>query len=261
MNFDLHSRSRPVPGAQVISRAAAVLRAIGNTQDRQVTLSGIAKAANLKIPTARRMLQALANEGFLIFDTQKKTYQIGPSLIALTAASDEVFAIRDILMAACREVAAKTSDTTVLMVRRGDAAVCVGRVEGAFPIRVMTLDVGSLRPLGAGSGSLALIAFLPDGERDEILRRNEKEFARFGLTLSDVVAQAQHARTLNYTFNPGKILPGVAGIGVPIFRDRDLVGSISVAAIESRLDQPRRVEIKKIIKQAVARLQNFHIEP
>ena len=248
-----------MPGAQSISRAASVLRAVGNMRGKPPTLSGIANIAGLKIPTARRLLQALANEGFLVFDSQKKTYQVGPDLIALTAASDEMFAMRDILITACREIAAKTSDTTVLMVRRGDSAVCVGRVEGAFPIRVMTLDVGSIRPLGAGSGSLALVAFLPEDECRQILTRNEKEFARFGLTLDDILAQAEHGREIGYSFNPGRILPGVAGIGVPILRDDKIVASISVIAIESRLDQARRGEIMKIIKKAVSRLQHFHV--
>jgi len=238
-----------------------VLRAVGATKDQASTLSGIANMVGLKIPTARRVLQALAAEGFLVFDGQKKTYQVGPDLIAITAASDEVFATRDILMAACRDIAAKTSDTTVLMVRRGDSAVCVGRVEGAFPIRVMALDVGSIRPLGAGSGSLALIAFLPEDDCERILARNAKELTRFGLTLSEISAQALEARRVGHTFNPGRILQGVFGIGLPIFRDNKVVASISVAAIEQRLSDTRRTQVASIVKKAVIQLKHFSVTP
>ncbi len=238
-----------------------MLRAVGATKDQASTLSGIANMVGLKIPTARRVLQALAAEGFLVFDGQKKTYQVGPDLIAITAASDEVFATRDILMAACRDIAAKTSDTTVLMVRRGDSAVCVGRVEGAFPIRVMALDVGSIRPLGAGSGSLALIAFLPEDDCERILARNAKELTRFGLTLSEISAQALEARRVGHTFNPGRILQGVFGIGLPIFRDNKVVASISVAAIEQRLSDTRRTQVASIVKKAVIQLKHFSVTP
>ena len=233
------------------------MRAVGATSSQAPTLSEIANKVSLKIPTARRVLQALAAEGFLVFDSRKKTYQVGPELISITAASDEVFAIRDILMTACREIAAKTFDTTFLMVRRGDFAVCVGRVEGEFPIRVMTLDIGSIRPLGAGSGSLALVAFLDEQDCNRILARNEKELGRFGLPLHDIVAQATDARKVGYTFNPGRILQGVVGIGLPIYRGHKVVASISVAAIEQRLDRTRRTQVAKIVRKAVSQLQHF----
>src|SRR5690606_39494348 len=51
-------------------------------------------------------------------------------------------------------------------------AVCIDRAEGSFPIRVLTQNVGTRRPLGIGSGSLALLAAAPDDEVDNILRRN-----------------------------------------------------------------------------------------
>jgi DNA-binding IclR family transcriptional regulator len=256
-SFEPPRRIRPVTGAQSISRAAAVLRAVAATKTQPSTLSDIATIVGLKVPTARRVLQALAAEGFLVFDGKKKTYQVGPDLIAITAACDEVFATRDILMAACRDVAAKTSDTTVLMVRRGDTAVCVGLVQGAYPIRVMTLDVGSIRPLGAGSGSLALVAFLPKDECEKILARNEKELSRFGLSLTEISAQAAEARKTGYTLNPGRILQGVCGIGLPIFRDNKVVASVSVAAIEQRLNNTRRSQVANIVRKAVAQLQHF----
>jgi len=258
---DARRRPCPIAGAQSISRAAAVLRAVGTARGQAATLSNVAQLVGLKTATARRLLQALAAEGFLTFDAQKKTYQIGPDLIALTASGDDVFATRDVLMAACREVAAKTSDTTLLSVRRGDFAICIGRVEGAFPIRVMSLDIGGVRPLGAGSGSLALLAFLPDAERQQVLARNERDFERYGLAMADIVELAAQARSTGYAFNPGLILPGVFGVGVPVYRDGTVAAAISVIAIEQRLDRARRAEIARIARTAIGRLPHFSAAP
>lgn len=246
-----------VAGAQSISRAASILRAVGTTRPQNSSLSQIAAAVGLKIATTRRLLQAMAAEGLLIFDRDTKRYQIGADLIALAAAGDQIFAERDLLMSVAREIAAKTSDTTVLMVRRGDVAICVGRVEGAFPIRVMSLDVGSIRPLGAGSGSLALLAFLPAPERREILLRNAREYKRYKLAAEKVEELIEKAQDTGYSFNPGLILPGVFGVGVPIYRDGAVVASISVAAIEQRLNRNRRAEVVGIIKNAIAPLKGF----
>lgn len=256
MDAKARSRGQPILGAQVISRVADVLRAVGR-QEKPATLTGIASSTGLKVPTARRVLQALVAEGFLLFDDRGKTYHLGPDLIAIAAAGDEAFAVRDALMQACREVAAKTSDTVILMVRRGASAICVGRVEGKFHIRVVSLDAGSIRPLGAGSGSMALIAFLPPEECEGILRENEREYGRFGLTLGELVETAQEARREGFAFNPGRILPGVSGVGLPVYRDAEIVASISVVTIEQRLSPARRPEVIQIIREAVGKIQNF----
>ena len=69
-------------------------------------------------------------------------------------------------------LAEQTQDTIYASVREGGAAVCVAREIGAFPIRTLSLEVGDLRPLGVGSGSLALFAFLPDQDIADIIAKN-----------------------------------------------------------------------------------------
>lgn len=250
-----------ITGAQSISRAAAVLRAVGALSGRGATLSEITAIVRLNIATTRRLLQAMASEGLILFNADNKTYQIGAELIALAATADPIFASRDSFLAAAREVAERTSDTTFLMTRRMDLAICIGRVEGAFPIRVMALDVGSLRPLGAGSGSLALLAFLPPQEQDAIIRRNASEYRKYKLNADKVAEMARGARTVGAAFNPGLIIDGVFGVGVPIYRGNVVVASISVTAIAQRLEARRRAEVVTIIRNAIGRLKSFSADP
>jgi DNA-binding IclR family transcriptional regulator len=250
-----------VAGAQSISRAAAILRAVGAASEHGTTLSEITATVSLNIATTRRLLQAMSSEELLLFNADSKTYQIGAALIALAAAGDPIFASRDLFLAAAREVAERTSDTTFLMIRRRNLAICIGRVEGAFPIRVMALDVGSLRPLGAGSGSLALLAFLPSEERDVIIRRNAMEYRKYKLSVEKVAAMARNAGRLGAAFNPGLIIDGVFGVGVPIYRGNVVVASISVTAIAQRLDERRRAEVVTIIRNAIRKLKSFRADP
>ncbi|MBV8849804.1 MAG: IclR family transcriptional regulator [Methylobacteriaceae bacterium] len=237
------------------------MRAVGASEEGGATLSQITANVGLNIATTRRLLQAMAAEGLILFNTDKKTYQIGPALIALAASGDSIFASRDIFLAAAREVAERTSDTTFLMIRRSDTAICIGRVEGAFPIRVMALDVGSLRPLGAGSGSLALLAFLAPDECNSIIRRNAAEYRKYKLSAETVSEMAKEARTVGTTFNPGLIIDGVFGVGVPVYRGNSVVASISVTAIAQRLGERRRAEVVTIIRNAIGRLKSFSTAP
>jgi DNA-binding IclR family transcriptional regulator len=248
---------RRVPGAQSVARAAALLRAVGTTRSQGSTLTQVASEVGLNVPTTRRLLQAMAAEGFLTFDRESKLYRVGPELVALASAGDQMFAERGLLAAAAQEVAVRTSDTTVLMMRCGQSAVCIGRYEGTFHIRVYSLEVGDVRPLGVGSGTLAMLAFLPEAERDMIQAKNAKEYRRYKLTREKVEAMSDATRAAGYALNPGLVLPGVFGIGVPILREDKVVASISVAAIEQRLNKRRRMEVVDTIRNAIKPLKDF----
>ncbi len=246
-----------VAGAQSVARAAAVLRAVGTARSQGSTLTQTASEVGLNVATTRRLLQAMTVEGLLAFDRDTKRYRVGPELVALASAGDQMFAERGLLALAAQEVAARTSDTTVLMMRCGNVAVCIGRFEGTFAIRVYSLEVGDVRPLGVGSGTLAMLAFLPEAERKAIQSRNAKEFRRYKLTGDKVSELVAWARDEGYAFNPGLVLPGVYGVGVPIYRDGAVVASISVAAIEQRLNRSRRAEVVGIVRSAIRPLKGF----
>ncbi|MCH3857673.1 hypothetical protein LZB78_09810, partial [Campylobacter jejuni] len=64
------------------------------------------------------------------------------------------------------------NDTIFLLVRSGFDAVCLDRIDGAFPVRSHTGDIGGRVPLGLGQGGLLLLANLPEAEREEVLRFN-----------------------------------------------------------------------------------------
>ncbi len=244
-------------GTQAVSRALSVLRAVADAGESGARMTDVARSLDLSIGTARRLLQVLAAEGLLLFDPRAKTYQVGAGLIALAVKASNAYAQRDHYMPAVMEVSSATGDTVCLLVRRGHEAVCLARIEGVFPIRVMTLDVGSIRPLGAGSGSLALLAFLSDEERTAIIARNAGEYPKYHLTAGKIEELVRKTRARGYAVNPGLIIPGMVGIAVPIYHGPTLVASINVMAIESRFPPKRQREVFGIVEAAVAKLKNL----
>ena len=245
-------------GTQSISRALAVLRVVADAGEGGIRMTDVATELALSIGTARRLLQALAAEGLLLFDVKAKTYQVGAGLIGLAVKASNAYAQREHFMPAVMDVASATGDTVCLLVRRGHQAVCLARIEGVFPIRVMTLDVGSIRPLGAGSGSLALLAFQSDEERAAIIARNASEYP---LTAAKIEELVRKTRARGYAVNPGLIIPGMVGIAVPVYHGASLVASINVMAIESRFPPKRQREVYEIVKASVAKLPMLGTSP
>lgn len=231
------------PSVKTIDRAARVLRAVAGHADGAM-LSAVAIETGLGKGTVHRLLAALVDAGFLFQDLGTRRYRLGVSLALLgNAAHQQGFAA--LARPFLQRLAARSEDTVYATVREGAAAVCVARELGAFPIRTLSLEVGHLRPLGVGSGSLALLAFLPDHEVDVCIRKNATWLARYPghsrRELSDKIAET---RQRGYSLIVGQIVPGMNAIGAPVLDGTGkAVAALSMAAIDQRLSGGRLAEM------------------
>lgn len=250
----METSTKSADGTQSISRAASLLSVVASQRGDGARLKDLAEKTGMHVATARRILQALVNEAFLSFDRKRKVYTIGPTIFAYAVMSDSWYQHREAFLPAMDEVAERTGDTVLLSVRVGSEAVCLIRREGSFPIRIMSLDTGHRRPLGVGSGSVALFAYLPVETRHELLATQGSAYAQFGLTADDVEIAAKETRLNGYAVNEGRIIEGVYGVAVAALVDGMPVASISVAAIAPRMHQERQIEIVAIIREAMARV-------
>jgi DNA-binding IclR family transcriptional regulator len=158
--------SEAVQGTKSVSRAISLLRAVARYNEDGAHLSTLARNVDLHVVTARRLLSVLAVEGLVSFDPQTKLYKIGIALYHIGSAAKQ-FEIREKLRSTLEKIADETEDTVFLFVRRSNDAVCIDRIEGRYPIRALSVDVGMSRPLGIGASGLALIAFLPHNQFEE----------------------------------------------------------------------------------------------
>src|ERR1700753_3452986 len=115
-------------------------------------LKDIAEAAGCSQPTAHRALQDLIAEGFAEQIEGGKRYRLALDFYVLGARAGRANGLRDLARPALLRLSATLSDTIFLLVRNGFDAVCLERVEGPFPIRSFTGDIGGKGPLGLGQG-------------------------------------------------------------------------------------------------------------
>ena len=67
----------------------------------------------------------------------------------------------------------------------------------------------------------------------------------------DIAAARKHG----YALNPGRIIPDMLGVGVPVFdRAQHVVAALSVAAIRSRLSGARLQEVVASLQRAATEL-------
>jgi DNA-binding IclR family transcriptional regulator len=240
-------------GTQSIQRAALLVRLIAARSGPGSRLAEIVQHSQLERSTVRRMLRCLIEEGFVRQDADTRRYALGPLVFELGLAAAPQFNLVDICRPALARLAEATGDTVFLAVRSGYDTVCIDRREGSFPIRALTLDVGTRRPLGAGAGGLALLMPLSDAEVNTIVNANAVRLRGYNfLTVPALNGMLKRARELGYALNDNHITAGATSISLPIIsRYGQPFAAISVGAISSRMDAGRQKKVAAMLRKEV----------
>ncbi len=235
-------------------KVCRILRVLSTPQP--LRLADICAESGLNKASTLRLLQTLIDEGFVQRDTPSKRYALGAEALVLGVAMQGRDHIRDRARPSLVRLAALSGDTLLLSTRHGLESVCVDREFGSFPIRANYLELGSRRPLGAGAGSLALLAWLPDDEVDTVLNLLapvfRKRYPRIGREL--LMTEIALARQRGYTLLLDVVVDQMGGIGVPILGgDGKPIGAISLAALSQRISD-RLPLLVPALKKAAAEL-------
>lgn len=242
-----------------LAKAVRLLPIVAERNATGVNLSAVARKANLKTATTRRLLQGLVDGGLLSFDPYSKIYTLGIGLFDLAGApgSPRQFdAIRMELHPALAETAMMTGETAYMTVPFGDEALCIDKISGSYPLSANTLQVGSRRPLGVGAGSAAILAALPEGKCEQLIRSNSEVYGRYGdLSVAEVRRMVRHWREHRYLVNNSIIIPNVSAVAVAVRDSSDrLLAGLSVSALKSRLGPQRRKEVVDAMTHALKRI-------
>ncbi|WP_321368377.1 IclR family transcriptional regulator [uncultured Desulfuromusa sp.] len=244
-------------GSQSLYRAISLIRAVARSGDTGIRMSEIAQEVDLPTSTVHRILSVFVSERFLEFNQCEKKYSLGYELFALGAKAHR-YQLLDQYREAIKRVSEVTEETTYLVTRSGNDALCVDRVLGSYPIQVLTFEVNELRPLGIGSGSLAILSLLPDEMIETITTENEEKFKNFkGMNKFEIKKIVKKVRQDGFAISMKVVNSDTVGVGVAI-QDKNgkVVGAISVAGIASRMKVERRTEIVDIIRSEIKRVCN-----
>ena len=241
-------------GVGAVSRLFAVLRSLGDTVEGGERVTQLAQRIGLSQPTTHRLLRSLMDEGMVEQDARSKRYRLSLEFFALAARAGNTGNLRDLVRPAMLRLSASLGDSLFLLARSGFDAICLDRSEGPFPIRTFTGDIGGRVALGVGQGSLAILAFLPEEERDTVIQYNLPRLKDFHLYDEVFLrSEVQNVRALGYAGRNTGVLQGMAGVAVPILdRDGRAVAALSVATVSDRLGPDRLLTVVDMLKREAA---------
>ncbi len=238
-------------GTQSIHRALRAMRLLANSTTQGMKLVDVAERLGLHHSTAHRILGALEQEGVVERVSETRRYTIGSELVWLGLGAASRFPIAAAASPALDRLSAEVGDAVFLTVRSGDDSVCADRRIGSFPIQVLSIAIGSRRPLGVSQGGRVILAFLPEKTVRQVLETNAERYAEYGCDPDQLATTLSTARASGYICSDGVTVRDTRVIAVPVFGPTGLpVAAISVIAIRRRLPASRIPAVVAALQEA-----------
>jgi len=242
-----------------LQRAIAVLCALANGGRLGASLTELSKDLRLPHSTVHRILAQMERQRLVEQNEESRKYTLGPLAFELGLAAERQFDIRGLCRPILEQLAIEAEDTVYLIQRSGNDAVCIDRQEGPSPIRVMTLEVGSRRPLGLGAGGLAILAALPNPEMEDVLVANMPAIeSRWRFPEGALRDSIQNAREKGHAVIRNRITLGTTAVGRHV---NDSLGrpfaALSVAAVNARMDAARTLHVASLLNREARKIERL----
>lgn len=240
-----------------LRRSAALLRLLAAAGHRGAALSSLAQTTGMAPSTVHRLLAQMIEERMALQLEDNKRYAVGPLIYEVGLAAKNQFDVRGLCRPILEELAATVSESTYLIQRSGEEAVCTDLVEGRTAERVLMLQIGSRRPLGLGAGGASILAALDVDEADFLLPRLSIRMALENELRDDSLdALVRQTRESGYSIIRNRVTRGVTAVGIS-FADSlgQPFGAITVAAVNARMTAQKTHFIVGRLKQSKRALE------
>ena len=238
------------PGASVASRALALMAAFDGAH-RRLTLSEIARRAEIPVATAHRLVAELEDWGALARQSSGH-YVVGRRIWDLGLLAPVQTGLRDMASPFLHDLYAATRATVHLAVRDDAAVLYVDRLAGHASVPVVS-KVGSRLPLHATGVGKVLLAYAPADVQRHTLRNLDRVTAHTIVHAGVLSSQLVRARRDGYATTVEEMTLGACSVAVPIFTQHAVVAALGVVVPNLKRDRPRLVAGLTVTAQGISR--------
>ena len=222
-----------------VDRAAQLLTTLAEMPGSGVT--DLSEATGTTKSLTFRLLYTLERNGFVRKDAERRNYALGYRAMLLgdqARRQSPLIGTADPILA---ELAQRTRENALLLVREGRNSVCVALRESPQPLRIFAA-VGRLGPLHAGGGPKVLLAYAPDDLQQAVLAGPLDRYTHETMVEADRLASSlTQIRQQGYALSSGEIDPNTYSIAAPVRDQSDaVVAALSVNGPTARLDSDAR---------------------
>jgi DNA-binding IclR family transcriptional regulator len=254
------------PLVPAVEQASRVLLCLGESPHFKMKLTEICKQVGIHKSKGHSILNTLKQFEFVEKDPEAKTYSLGPALIFLSRHVLDNLHYPEIVAPFLEDLAKETNGTALFGLIYGEHLLVVGKSEGNQNIG-FSIRLGHRFHMTLGAHGKAMVAFMPEPEREKILTKKRVYF--HGLELSRLNMkrlreELTKCRQLGYAQDVGEITAGVNFISAPVFGLQEkiigciiLIGTFAETLIEKY--GPKTADVaRKVSYKLGADVKNFH---
>lgn len=239
-----------VNGASVASRTLALLGAF-DARHRRLTLTEMARRAELPVPTAHRLVNELQQWGALA-RTPSGDYVIGRRLWDIGLLAPTQTGLREVASPFLHDLYGATLATVHLAVREGKQALYLDRLAGHASVPVVS-KIGSRLPLHATGVGKVLLAYAPDDVQSEVLANLWRITPHTVVHTGVLRGQLARVHRDGYATTVEEMTLGACSVAVPVFRDEEVVAALGLVVPNLKRDKLRLVSALHVASQGISR--------
>jgi IclR family acetate operon transcriptional repressor len=214
-----------------IERALDVLTLFVHADTPTLGVTEIADTLGVSKAVVHRQLAAFRSRGFVELEPVTHRYRLGPEILFLGLSYLDQLDVRSLGHETLTQLVAATNETATMSVRVGWSRVYVDQVTPPREVK-MSVQLGRAFPLHAGASSKALLAFLPEAEREEYLRGHHLN-PLTARTITDPDRLRKELRMIaeqGFAVSFGERDASAGSVAAPVLgHDREVTGVISVS--------------------------------
>jgi DNA-binding IclR family transcriptional regulator len=227
----------------------------------------LAEATGIPKSAVHRLLRSMELEGVLVRAPTSNRYRVGPFLIRMALVLSRRVDVIGIARPVLERTARATGETAILALHVPSRSLfrAVDAAESDRAISYIPQNVGQWGDLHIGASGKAILAFLPEQERDAILARLPDPVPELGITKAELRQQLDDVRKVGYYVSHGERSRGVVGAAAPIFDHSGLAfGDVIITWPDYRNSVERERELAAAAVAAAAEISaglGYHVGP
>lgn len=213
------------PIVPAVEQAARILNCLGESPEFKMNLTDLCRQVGIHKSKGYSILNTLGRFDLVEKDPQTKLYSLGPNLLFLSRNFLDNLIYPEVVAPFLQNLAKETNATAVFGLIQKDHVFVLGKSEGNQHVG-FTLRLGHRFHITLGAHGKAIVAFMPEEERERILARKNLYFHGDHASKTDMKRLREEiakCRQLGYAQDLGEVTPGLNVLSAPVLALRDKV--------------------------------------
>jgi len=236
-------------GARTLDRGLMVLETLASS-GRRLGVTELSQVCGFDKSTVYRLLTTLVRRGYAQHDPNTRQYSLGLKILELHDALQDSLALQDTVRPFLARLVKETGETSHLAVLSGNEIVFIDWINTEQVVGVRT-QIGRREPAAYTALGRAILAALPAGETDAILRSSElrQYTSRTLSSFEELHEDLRRTAERGFAVDNEEFIQGVRCVAAPV---RDVagraVGALGISGPATRLTVRRCVEIGRVVR-------------